>query len=60
MSNTVAPEACEICQRDGKGRRNSFVALPAEDERLEDDVERLLAHLAGRSRSVLRSTEVTR
>ena len=46
MSNTVAPDACEISSATGIGRRYRFVALPAEDERLEDDVERLLAHLA--------------
>jgi hypothetical protein len=31
---------------DGNRVRNGFVPLPAEDERLESDVERLLANLA--------------
>ena len=46
MSNTVAPDACEISQLDRDRARRGLVALPAEHERLELDLDRLLADLA--------------
>ena len=46
-SKTVAPEACDICSSTGIVRGDRFVALPAEHERLELDVDRLRPDLAG-------------
>ncbi len=47
MSNTVAPDACEISSSTGIVAGVDLVALSTEHERLELDVERLLPHLAG-------------